>query len=118
MLDQALRVSRFITRRYKSFKVWVDAYKKNKNVIVTLKAADKPTIGAMIETTGQELKRRLDAAAAVTPTFTVQLSEHLALHLNRAKLGLPRHMQAARRAGTSAPKPQGGGVERSCIDYI
>ena len=96
-----------------------DAYKQNGNVMAALKAAAKPTIGAMIKTTGQEIERRLDAAEAVKPEPS--LPHHRSLQRSiwtRAKFGRRRHLQAASRADAGAPKLHDAGVDRSCMDYI
>ena len=65
-----------------------DAYKQNGNVMAALKAAAKPTIGAMIKTTGQEIERRLDAAEALKPaTVTAPPPEPPVLHLDAREVG-------------------------------
>ena len=56
--------------RYESANPLDEHFKIFENVMAALKAAAKPTIGAMIKTTGQELERRLDAAEAAKPTVT------------------------------------------------
>ena len=62
--------------------------------MAALKAAAKPTIGAMIKTTGQEIERRLNAAEAVKPaTVTAPPPEPPVLHLD------------AREVGTAPPPP-------------
>ena len=61
-----------------------------------MKAAAKPTIGAMIKTIGKEIERRLDAAeaaAAKLATVTALQPEQPALHLD------------AREVGTAPPPP-------------
>ena len=78
-----------------------DAFKQNGNVMAMLKAAAKPTIDAMIMSTGQELQRRLDAAEAAKPTVTAPPPEQPALHLD------------AREVRTSPP-PASSSKQRGC----
>ena len=81
-----------------------DAYKQNGSVMAALKAAAKPTIGTMIKTTGQEIKRRLDAAeaAAKPATVTAPQPEPLALHLD------------VREMGTAPPPPASISKQSGC----
>ena len=82
-----------------------DAYKQNGNLMAALKAAVKPTIGAIIKTTGHEIERRLDAAeaAAATPaTVTAPPPEPPALHLD------------AREVGTAPPPPASISKQSGC----
>ena len=51
-LDLALRISVLSRGVANLLKYGGDVYKQNKNVMAALKAAAKPTIGAMIKTTG------------------------------------------------------------------
>ena len=67
-----------------------DGNKQNESVMEALKAAAKPTIGAMIKTIRQEIERRLDAAeaaAAKPATVTAPPPEPPALHLDAREVG-------------------------------
>ena len=104
-LDLALRLSRFITRRRKSSEVVGDAYKQNGNVIASLNAAAKPTIGVMIKTTGQEIERRLEAAKAVKPaTVTAPSPEPPALHLDAREVGTAPPFASSKQSGCGRAK--------------
>ena len=82
-----------------------DAYKQNGNVMAALKAAAKPTIGAMIKTTGQEIERRLDAAEAVKPaTVTAPPPEPPALHLDAREVGTAPPPAASKQSGCGRAK--------------
>ena len=73
--------------------------------MAALKAAAKPTIGAMIKPTGQEIERRLDAAEAVKPaTVTAPPPEHPALHLNARKVGTAPPPASIKQSGCGRAK--------------
>ena len=81
-----------------------DAYKQNGNVMAALKAAAKPTIGAMIKTTGQELERRLDAAEASKPTATAPAPEPPALHLDAREVDTAQQPASSKQSGCGRAK--------------
>ena len=81
-----------------------DAYKKNGNVMAALKAAAKPTIGAMIKTTLQEVERRLDAAEAAKPTVTAPPPEQPVLHLDAREVGTAPPLASSKQSGCGRAK--------------
>ena len=81
-----------------------EAYKQNGNVIAALKSAAKPTIGAMIQTIGQELERRLDAAEAAKPTVTAPPPEPPALHLYARKVRTEPPPACSKQSGCGRAK--------------
>ena len=82
-----------------------DAYKQNGSVMAALKAAAKPTIGAMIKTTGQEIERRLDAAEAVkSATVTAPPPEPPALHLDAREVGTAPPPTSSKQSGCGRAK--------------
>ena len=82
-----------------------DAYKQNGNVMAALKAAARPTIGAMIKTTGMEIERLLDAAEAVKPaTVTAPPPEPPALHLDAREVGTALPPASSKQSGCGRAK--------------
>ena len=81
-----------------------DANKHNGNLRAALKAAAKPTISAMIKTTGQELERCLDAAEVAKPTVTVPPPEPPALHLDAREVGTAPPPASSKQSGCGCAK--------------
>ena len=73
--------------------------------MAALKAAAKPTIGAMIKTTGQEIERRLDAVEAVKlGTVTAPPPEPPALHLDAREVGTAPPPASSKKSGCGRAK--------------
>ena len=81
-----------------------DAYKQNGNVMAAVKATTKRTIGAIIKTTEQEIKRRLDATEAAMPTVTALPPEPQALHLDAREVGTPPLPAYSKQSGCGRAK--------------
>ena len=73
--------------------------------MAALKADVKPTIGAMIKTTGQKIEHRLDAAEAVKlATVTAQPPEPPALYLDAREFGPAPPSASSKQSGCRRAK--------------